>query len=406
MRILVLSKSFPTGDRPAYGADLMCRRVVEHLAASGHEVAVLTSRSMAPAAGEGLVVCPRLVKDRPDPDLLPDQWSARHKLQFLRKARHNYAATRRALRIFRPDVVYVSDLELLTGSPLGALQEAGAPLVFHAHDLTLLRTVGGQAAADAARGAKQALLDWFLRPPRGGRSAKSRPLLAVSEFIAEQYRGAGWETDQVRIVYNGVDERHFAGGPREKPESNSLLLAGRCVPDKGLHLAVEAVGRLAQRGIEAELHLVGEFQREAYRTRLQELAAQWGVTERVVYRGYVSPEDMPAEYRRHAGAVVPSLGPEAFGLVSVEAQANGTPVVVAATGGLPETLAAGSTGLVVPPDDAAALAGAIEQLLADGDTWRRMSAAGQAFARDRFGMGRMVSAVESCLVETARRGGG
>ncbi len=402
MRILVLSKSFPTGDRPAYGADLMCRRVVEHLVSSGHEVVVLTSRSMTPVTEDGPVVWPHLVKNRPDPSLQPDQWSWRDKLQFLGKARHNYVVTRHALSKFRPEVVYVSDLELLTGSPLGAAHEAGVPLVFHAHDLTLLHTVGEQSDAHAARGAKQALLDWFLRPARGGRSVRSWPLLAVSEFIAEQYLGIGWERDQVRVVYNGVEEPHFAGGPRTRPEGNSILLAGRCVLDKGLHVAVEAVGRLAERGVEVELHLVGEFQRDTYRARLEELAVQWGVAGSIVYRGYLSPEEMPGEYRRHACATMPSVWEEPFGLISAEAQANGTPVVVSRTGGLPETVDEETTGLMVPPGDALALAEAIEQLVTDSDKWQRMSAAGQQFACSRFVMRRMVSAVEKCLLETAR----
>ena len=402
MRILVLTKSFPTGSRPAYGADLMCRYIVEHFVNGGHEVAVLTCRTMAPLSRSGLVVWPRLVRDRPDPALKPEQWSAGHKLQFLRKGRHNYLTTERALGEFGPEVVYLSDLELLTGSPLTAVQEAGVPLVFHAHDLTLLHMVDASSVETAPRGPKRALLDWFLRPPPDAGRIRTSPLLAVSEFIAEQYRGIGWEADQVKVVYNGVDERHFAAGPRTRPEGNSILLAGRCVPDKGLHVAVEAVGRLAQRGIEVELHLVGEFRGAAYRKHVEDLAEEWRVTRNVVYRGYVSPEQMPEEYRRHTCAITPSFGLEAFGLTSAEAQANGTPVVVSRTGGLPETVVEGETGLIVPPGDAVALADAVAQLLTDENRWQRMSAAGREFARSRFGMQRMVSAVERCLIEAAR----
>ncbi len=401
MRLLVLAKSFPTGTQPAYGADLMSRYIVEHLAGSGHQVTVLTCRQMTPLASGSLSVWPRLVRDRPDPRLQPDQWSARHKLQFLAKARHNYVATRRALREFTPQVVYVSDVELLTGSPLAAVVDAQVPLVFHAHDLNLAQAVGGGSAGEKSRGVKGALLDWFLPSPRDPRRITSAPLLAVSGYIAAHYRALGWEAEQVRIVYNGIDDRHLDGGPRTRPAANSVLLAGRCVPEKGLRVAVEALGLLARRGVESELHLVGEFRDAAYRVQLERLALDRGVAERVIYRGYVSPEAMPQEYRRHASAIMPSIWEEPFGLISAEAQANGTPVVVTRTGGLPETLREGETGLVVPPGDAAALADALERLLTDADLWQRMSLAAQAWTRTQFARGRMVRAVEATLLEAA-----
>jgi hypothetical protein len=156
VRILTLVKQSPLAATGVYGADLMCRQVVEHLAARGHEVTVLTAGGPEGEAGGSphrrdagatVRVWSRLVRDRPDPDLPPERWTARDKLEFLRKARHNYAATREALRKLRPEVVYVSDLELLTGSPLRALQEAGTPLVFHAHDLTLRGVVGDARGA-------------------------------------------------------------------------------------------------------------------------------------------------------------------------------------------------------------------------------------------------------------------
>lgn len=404
MRVLTVVKRSPLGPTGLYGADLMCRQVVRHLAAEGHQVALLTTEEAKGQEAGDLTLLPRLVRDRPDPRLLPEQWSALHKLQFLTKARHNYRATRQALREFQPQVVYVSDLEMLTGSPLRALEEAGVPLVFHAHDYTLLRTVGPQAEAGPRRGAKQAVLDWFLCPPRDRRRLLASPLLAVSAFLAEQYQAIGWQAESITVVPNGLQEAFFREQPREFPDSLSVLLAGRGVPDKGLHIAVEAVALLARRGLRVELHLLGTFPSRAYEQEIIALAAARGVAEQIVYRGYVPPAEMPGEYERHACTWVPSLREEAFGLVSAESQAVGTPVVVSRLGGLPETLQEGVTGFVVAPGEAEALAEATEGLLGNRDRWRAMSEAGRQFARERFRASRMVRQVEDCLTATSRAG--
>jgi glycosyltransferase involved in cell wall biosynthesis len=129
------------------------------------------------------------------------------------------------------------------------------------------------------------------------------------------------------------------------------------------------------------------------------------VAGQVGYHGYVPPEEMPALYQRQVCAWVPSLWQEPFGLVSVESQAGGTPVVVSRVGGLPETLEEGVTGLVTPPGDAAALAEATERILADENTWEALSEAGREFAARHFRVARMVAAVEESLVEAARPGG-
>ena len=401
MRILVLTKQSPLGEAEVYGADLMCRQVVEHLRAQRHQVTILAPEGSQGGDRDGVAIRPRLVRDRPDPDLPPEQWRARHKLQFLLKARHNYLATRQALREARPAVVYVSDLELLTGSPLRAVQEAGVPMVFHAHDLTLRNVVGPEAGEAAPQGLKQTMLDWFLCPFRDRPALLESRLLAVSQFMADEYRRAGWRAEAIRVVYNGIDERFFREARRDLPAEPSILVVGRCVPDKGLHVAVEALGRLAERGLRVKLELAGTFQSAAYEAQIRDLAAHWGVAEQVAQLGYVASRQMPEVYDRQVCTWVPSLGQESFGLVSVESQARGTPVIVSATGGLPETLQAGVTGLVVPEGDAAALAEATERLLTDEPAWRAMSEAGREFASCRFPVARMVAAVEESLVDAA-----
>ena len=87
--------------------------------------------------------------------------------------------------------------------------------------------------------------------------------------------------------------------------------------------------------------------------------------------------------------VVPSLS-EASGLTAMEALALGVPVVASRVGGLPEVVADGSTGLLVPPGDAAAIAGAVTRLLDDPVLARSLAAAGTRRVEERFALDQMV----------------
>ena len=98
-----------------------------------------------------------------------------------------------------------------------------------------------------------------------------------------------------------------------------------------------------------------------------------------VVRRDASPAEVLATMAAASIVVVPSIFPEPFGLVAVEAMSVGTPVIASATGGLPEVLAHGAAGVLVPPGDAASLRDAVTELLADPG--RRVELAGRGRAR-------------------------
>jgi glycosyltransferase involved in cell wall biosynthesis len=97
--------------------------------------------------------------------------------------------------------------------------------------------------------------------------------------------------------------------------------------------------------------------------------------------------------------VAPSLYPEPFGRVSVEAQAAGVPVVCSTAGGLPETLLSGVTGFLVPPADSVALADAVLRLVRDRDLRREMGNAGASWVKSRFGLDTIARSFETLLAD-------
>jgi heptosyltransferase-2 len=134
---------------------------------------------------------------------------------------------------------------------------------------------------------------------------------------------------------------------------------------KGQTVALRACERLVQRGLPVRLCLAGDAPGSSARRSLESLAAALGLEEHVEWLGV--RQDMPALIASVDLVIVPSTYPESFGRSVIEAQAVGRPVIASRIGALPELIEEGRTGLLVPPNDAAALAEAIHRFIGDAD---------------------------------------
>jgi type III pantothenate kinase len=117
---------------------------------------------------------------------------------------------------------------------------------------------------------------------------------------------------------------------------------------------------------------------------MRALAARLGVAVRVVFTGWLGPDELSQQLADASVVVMPSLWPEPFGLVGIEAFAAGRPAVASATGGIGDWLTDGVSGLAVPPADEVALAGALRELLGDAERQRQMGRAGRDTVQERF----------------------
>ena len=235
------------------------------------------------------------------------------------------ARTARAVRSRGYDALHVHE-PMLPAAGLTAVAAARVPVVatFHMY--------------------RQALL-WYAVFTPVVRAAARRidAFLAVSAAAAEYARrGTGREPE---IVPNGIDVDAFASLPAER-EGRRILFVGRDEPRKGLRVLREAAA-----GLDAQLVEVGPS-------------------------GYVPDEELRRELARADVLVAPSLRGESFGVVLVEAMAAGVPVVASDIDGYRDVLPP-SAGVLVPPGDARALAGAIDGLLRDDAARERMGEAGR-----------------------------
>lgn len=119
----------------------------------------------------------------------------------------------------------------------------------------------------------------------------------------------------------------------------------------------------------------------ALRAELQDAVSTMGLDDRVHFLGQLDHDDL-LHLTAAADAVVLSSTHEGLPVTVVEAMAAGTPVVATAVGGIPEVVEDGRSGLLVPPGDPPALAGAIERILRDGDLRARIAAGGAARVRE------------------------
>ena len=155
-----------------------------------------------------------------------------------------------------------------------------------------------------------------------------------------------------------------------------IVFAGRLVRSKGGATLLRALA-----GLDAELVVCGDG---VEGPKLKALAEKLGIADRVAFRGWLAPEELAREFADASVVAVPSLWPEPFGLVGIEGFEAGRPAVGSATGGIPEWLEDGVSGLTVPAGEVPALADALGELLDDEPRRRAMGEAGRRTVAERY----------------------
>ncbi len=176
-----------------------------------------------------------------------------------------------------------------------------------------------------------------------------------------------------------------------------VLFTGRLASNKGLPPLLEAFGKLAPRFPDLQLVLVGQDGGEGPQVRA--LAERLGLSSRVHLTGFVEDESLLASAYAQAEVFVLPSDYEAFGLVLLEAMAQGTPVIASRVGGIPSLVEEGKNGRLVPPRDVPALASALEELLTDRARARAMGAYGRTTTVPRHTWERTVEGLEQVYWE-------
>jgi glycosyltransferase involved in cell wall biosynthesis len=177
------------------------------------------------------------------------------------------------------------------------------------------------------------------------------------------------------VVYNGIALSDFEGVAPYVHSRPYLLGIGRMVPQKGFDLLIEAFAQASL--AEYDLLLAGDGPE---RNALEQQARATGKADRIHFTGRANRPEAVALFKGCAWFILPSRQ-EPLGIVNLEAMAAGKAVLAARTGGVPEIVTEGETGLLFPPGDVSALREGLVRLAQDADLRRHLGARGQERAR-------------------------
>ncbi len=297
---------------------------------------------------------------------------------FIRDLRRD--PTRNRLRRFGQALVLASEMDGATASIYAHFLHTPASVARYA---ALLRGLPWNCSAHAKdiytspaweKAEKLASLDW---------------LVTCTRTNVEHLRSiaAPGDAGKVQLLYHGLDLLRFAPPP-DRPSRTGpavLLSVGRVVEKKGYDILLSALSRLPQE-LDWRLRHVGGGEGLS---GLKRMAEQLGMAGRIDWLGARTQEQVLAEYRSAdlfvlASRIARDGDRDGLPNVLMEAQSQRLACIATRVSAIPELITEGATGLLVPPDDAGALAIAIEQLLRDPALRRRLGEAGMARVRAAF----------------------
>lgn len=215
----------------------------------------------------------------------------------------------------------------------------------------------------------------------GKRLAQASLVVPVSHIQGRAVQQA-WRIAEAKIwtIHDGIDtERFRPSGTRSTDEERRLLFVGGANPRKGADVFLEAFARVSRYETGVFADLVGGGDWTVQRRKAEGL----GISSRIHFLQFVPHHEMPGYFARCFALVAPSKS-ESFGRAVAEAMACGLPVVATRVGSIPEIVQNGVTGLLVPGNDAQALAHAILELTRNPRRAEEMGRAGRARVEREF----------------------
>jgi glycosyltransferase involved in cell wall biosynthesis len=390
MRILLASDFYPPVPG---GLEAHVQRLAHHLADRGHQVSVVTTSPRPSSYHDGPIQVTTATSSLARVPLLhqqadrafPPPWPDRSLVNAIE------AEARRG----QAELIHVHGW--LEASAARVATKLGVPLVVTLHDWgllcptqTLLRDgktcphrAGMQCLScpGASQGPLKRLGLGLTLAAQSHRPHDSRTYIAVSNAIADRHRSNGVPIHQV--IPNFLD--YPADPVTQLPDTPTVLFVGPESPHKGLHLVEQAFESVRSRRIPASMiHVGGTLRRETD-----------GSIRRV---GVLPPEAVQKMYREATVVAIAPTWEEPCPTVALEAMAAGRPVVASAIGGLLDIVDPGTTGLLVTPRSADALADGLAELLQDPGRAAQMGQAGRERLR-LFSSDEVVSRIEDLYLE-------
>lgn len=261
---------------------------------------------------------------------------------------------------------------------LSSILKGFVPDVIHAHTLGLDSSIGawlkerlGCPLVVTTHGSDTSV------PVEQGRAAELKPLCsgadrvaAVSSALADKLRTCGTETP-ISVILNGFQPSALPAGIQKTPLS--FIQVGHLLEQKRFHITLQAFAAIRKQYPGASLTIIGQGPDQG---RLKTLCEALGVTASVRFLGQIPNSAVMEEMSRHQFFVMPSIN-EGFGIVYLEAMANGCVTVGTEGEGIADLIVSGENGFLVPPDDPDAIVRAVEWCLAHPEEASAMAERGR-----------------------------
>ncbi len=237
---------------------------------------------------------------------------------------------------------------------------------------------------------------------------KADAVLAVSNPTAQALKSWAVPKEKVHVVYTAVDfnkviedsQKELLTSPPRIDKPFKILLPGQLLLTKGQHTAIEAALLLKKKGLDFVIWLAGDVKMGAgdeYRQHLQKAIGDYGLEDNVFLLGF--RQDVRVLIRLSDVVILPTYS-EGFPRVVWESMILGRPVISTPVGGVTDLIIDGETGLIVPVDDAKALAQSIEKLILDKELCDTIAQKGCERMYDKFSPDKHIEALSAVFENT------
>jgi glycogen(starch) synthase len=410
MKMLFVSNLYPPHHLGGY--EMLCHEVATQFAARGHAVTVLTSTFGVSGEQEEAGIFRRL---RLESDVY--YYRPQRALSFWRDKQANLRAVQEAVVKAKPDVTVIWGMWKLSCQIAAEVERlVGSKVVYYFANEWPVEPSAHEAYWDGSDGSllgrtfKRVLrvpVRWALRQEWRPCSLRFEHPIACSKSVRDHLVKAGVPVQHAEIIYHGIDPMPYRQaalrcGPTKSNGTLKVVFVGSLVPQKGVHTAIEAMGRLVQSGVghPVSLDILGAGHPE-YEQRLHQLAQEWQVADRVSFHKPIDRSQLPDFLARFDALVLPSIWEEPQARISQEAMAAGLALVATPTGGTKEILVDGQNGLAFEPDNAQALADRLKDLAKDAALRQRLTQRGWETVSEGFTISRMINRVEAYLTKVS-----
>jgi glycosyltransferase involved in cell wall biosynthesis len=222
------------------------------------------------------------------------------------------------------------------------------------------------------------------------------PFEAISESTREDLAERGIPMSSTAVIYPGIDSAGYTPNPAERAAVPTFAYLGRLKKYKGVHLCIEAFGRMANR--EAILEIAGAGD---YRPQLEALAKSLDLGNRVRFLGRITEAEKLSLLRR-SWALLFASPKEGWGITNLEAAACATPVIASNSPGIRESVRDGVTGYLVSHGDTRAMAAAMDRIAGSRELVASLGAQARTFS-EGFTWENAADQTERHLFEVIRR---